>query len=63
MYNCKRGDVPVTKIDKFNKDQCSKNEIEWAKIMGNFFDNSLGSLMYDKVCTMTNIAFIVGIVG
>ena len=28
MQNCKPIDVPVVKGDKFNKDQCPKNEIE-----------------------------------
>lgn len=32
MQNCKSGDIPVTKGDKFSKDQCTKNETELAEM-------------------------------
>lgn len=31
-------DVPITNWDKFSKDQCPKNEIEWAEMKGKPFD-------------------------
>jgi len=46
MQNCKRGNVPVVKGDKFDKDQCPKIEIEQVKINDIPFESSLGSLMY-----------------
>lgn len=35
MQNCKLGDVPITKGDKFSKDQYSKNEIERTEMKEN----------------------------
>ena len=63
MQNCKPGDTPVAKGDKFSKDQCPKNEIERAEMNGKPFDSALGSLMYAQVCTRPDIAFIVGVLG
>lgn len=63
MQNCKLGNVLVTKVDKFSKDQCPKNEIEQAEMKGKCFDSVLGNLMYAQVCTRNDIAFIVGILG
>ena len=63
MQNCKHGDVPVVKGDKFNKDQCPKNEIERAKMNNKPFGSALGNLMYAQVCTRLDIAFIVGVLG
>ena len=63
MQNCKPGDIPVVKGDKFNKDQCPKNEIERAKMNDKPFGSALGNLMYAQVCTRPDIAFIVGVFG
>lgn len=51
MQNRKSGDVPVTKGDKFIKDQCFENEIERAKMKGKPFGSALGNLMYTRACT------------
>lgn len=63
MQNCKPGDVPIDKADKFSKDQCPKNKIERAEMKGKPFDSALGSLMYAQVCIRLDIAFIVGVLG
>lgn len=63
MQNCKPEDIPITKGDKFSKDQCSKNEIELAEMKGKSFGNALGSPMYAQVCTRPDIVFIVGVLG
>ena len=46
-----------------NLDQCPKNELE-KKDMERFpYASTIGSLMYAQVCTRTNIAYIVGMLG
>ena len=46
IQNCKPRDVSVVKGDKFNKDQCPKNEIERAEMNEKPFQSALGSLIY-----------------
>ena len=63
MQNCKPRDVLVIKGDKFNKDQCPKIEIKPTEMNDRRFGSALGSLMYAQVCTRSDIAFIVGVLG
>lgn len=63
MHNYNPEDVPITKGDKFSKDQCPKNEIERAEMNEKPFDSALGSLMYAQICTRPDIAFISGVLG
>ena len=63
MSDCAPGDTPVAKGDKFSLHQCPKNELE-KKDMERFpYASAVGSLMYAQVCTRTNIAYIVGMLG
>ncbi|RVW28694.1 Retrovirus-related Pol polyprotein from transposon TNT 1-94 [Vitis vinifera] len=63
MSNCALGDTPVAKGNKFSLHQCSKNELE-KKDMERFPNASaVGSLMYAQVCTRSDIAYIVGMLG
>lgn len=55
--------MSIVKGDKFNKNQCHKNEIERAKMNDRLFGSGLSSLMYAQVCTGPNIAFIVGVLS
>lgn len=63
MQNYKPDDVPITIGDKFSEDKYPKNEIEWEEMKGIPFDNALNSFMYAQVCTRSDIAFMVGILG
>ena len=63
IQNCKPRDVLVIKGDKFNKDQCPKIEIKPTEMNDRRFGSALGSLMYAQVCTRSDIAFIVGVLG
>ena len=56
MQNCKQGDTPVTKEDKFSLDQCHKNEFE--KMENIPCVSVVGSLMYPQVCTRPDIPYI-----
>ena len=63
MNNCALGDTSVAKGDKFSLHQCSKNELE-KKDMERFpYALIVGSLMYAQVCTHSDIAYIVGMLG
>ena len=63
MSNCASEDTLVGKGDKFNLHQCLKNELE-KKDMERFpYASAIGSLMYAQVCTRSDIAYIVGMLG
>ncbi|RVW28588.1 Retrovirus-related Pol polyprotein from transposon TNT 1-94 [Vitis vinifera] len=63
MSNCTPGDTPVAKGNKFSLHQCSKNELE-KKDMERFpYALAVGSFMYSQVCTRSDIAYIVGMLG
>ena len=63
MSNCAPGDTPVAKGDKFSLHQCPKNELE-KKDMEKFpYASAIRSLMYVQVCTRSDIAYIVGMLG
>ena len=62
MSNCASGDTPMAKGDKFSF-QCLKNELE-KKDMERFpYASVVESLMYAQVCTRSDIAYIVGMLG
>ena len=63
MQNCKPGDTPVAKGDKFNLDQCPKNEFEKKEMETFLYSLAVGSLMYAQVCTRLDIAYITGMLG
>ena len=57
MQDCKPGDTPVAKGDKFNLDQCPKNDFKIKESV------SCRKSYYAQVCTRPNIAYIVGMLG
>ncbi|RVW13644.1 Retrovirus-related Pol polyprotein from transposon TNT 1-94 [Vitis vinifera] len=63
MSNCAPGDTPVAKGDKFSLHQCPKNELEKKDMERFLYASAIGSLMYAQVCTRSNIAYIVGMLG
>ena len=60
MQDCKPGDTPVAKGDKFSLNQCPKNYFEKREIQKIPYASAVGSLMYAQVCTRPDIAYIVG---
>ena len=63
MQNCKPGNTPVSRGDKFCLDQCPKNDHE-AKQMHNIpYASAIGCMMYAQVCTRPDIAYIIGMLG
>uniref|UniRef100_A0A2N9FCT2 Reverse transcriptase Ty1/copia-type domain-containing protein n=1 Tax=Fagus sylvatica TaxID=28930 RepID=A0A2N9FCT2_FAGSY len=51
------------KGDRFNLNQCSKNDLEREQMKNIPYASAVGSLMYAQVCTRPDIAFTVGILG
>ncbi|XP_062089758.1 secreted RxLR effector protein 161-like [Humulus lupulus] len=61
--NCKPGDTPVVKGDKFSLKQCPKGSLEVQEMQKIPYASAVGSLMYAQVCTRPDIAYIVGVLG
>ena len=53
----------MAKGDKFSLHQCSKNELEKTDMERFPYALIVGSLMYAQVCTRSDIAYIVGMLG
>ena len=63
MKGCKPGLAPIFKGDRLNKDQCPKNDVEKASIKDIPYSSIVGSLMYFAVCTRSDIAYAVSVLG
>ena len=63
MQDCKPGDTPVAKRDKFSLSQCSKNDFKVKEMQKIPFALVVGSHMYAQVCTHVDIAYSVGMLG
>ncbi|RVW50569.1 Retrovirus-related Pol polyprotein from transposon TNT 1-94 [Vitis vinifera] len=51
------------KGDRFNLNQCPKNDLEMEQMKNIPYAYAVGSLMYAQVCTRPDIAFAVGMLG
>ena len=60
MQDCKPGDTPVSKGDKFSLCQCPKIDLETKEMQKIPYALAIGSLMYARVCMLSDIACIVG---
>ena len=49
MRDCKLGDTPVAKGDKFSLSQCPKNNFEIQEMQQIPYASAIGSLMYAQV--------------
>ena len=63
MKDCSPSITPIVKGDRFNLDQCPKNDLEREKMKNIPYASAVGSLMYVHVCTIPDIAFAVGMLG
>ena len=63
MKDCSPSVAPIVKDDKFNLNQCSKNDFEMEQMKNIPYVSAVGSLMYAQVCTRPDIAFVVGMLG
>ena len=63
MKDCSPSIAPIVKGDRFNLEQCPKNDLEWEQIKNIPYVSTVGSLMYAQVCTRPAISFVVGMLG
>ncbi|KAL4319722.1 hypothetical protein GQ457_18G015860 [Hibiscus cannabinus] len=63
MKDCSPSVALIVKGDKFNINQCPKNEFEREQMKNIPYASVVGSLMYAQVCTRPDIAFAVGMLG
>ena len=63
MKDCSPSIAPIVKGDKFNLNQCPRNDLEREQMKNIPYASAIGSLMYAQVCTRPDIAFAVGMLG
>ena len=55
MKDCSSSVAPIVKGDKFNLNQCPKNDFEREHMKNISYASVVGSLMYAQVCTRPDI--------
>ncbi|XP_068642072.1 secreted RxLR effector protein 161-like [Aristolochia californica] len=55
--------APIVKGDRFNLNQCPKNDLEREQMKDIPYVVAVGSLMYVQVCRRPDIAFVDGMLG
>ena len=63
MKDCSLSVAPIVKGDRFNLNQCPKNDFEKEKMKNIPYASVVGSIMYVQVCTRSDIAFAVIMLG
>ncbi|KAM1386266.1 hypothetical protein ACFX1X_032946 [Malus domestica] len=63
MEGCSGGEVPMSKGDKLNKEQCPKNDLERKTMLNKPYASLVGSLMYAQVCTRPDLAYSISVLG
>ena len=63
MKNCSPSVAPILKGDRFDLNQCPKNDFEWEHMKNIPYASVVGSLMYAQFCTRPDIAFAARVLG
>eukprot|EP00253_Pinus_taeda_P014320 PITA_14320 len=63
MKDCSPSVAHIVKGDRFNLNQCLKNDFEREQMKNIPYDSAVESLMYAQVCTRPDIALVVGMLG
>ena len=63
MKICSPSVAPILKGDRFDLNQCPKNDFKREHTKNIPYASDVGSLMYAQVCTIHDIAFVVRISG
>lgn len=56
--NCKLRDIPIMKHDKFNLNQCPKNDREREFMRNIPYTSIVNRLIHEQVCTRPDIPFV-----
>ena len=59
MKDCSLSVAPIVKGDKFSLNQCPKNDLEKESMKNIPYASIVGSLMYAKVCTRSDIVIVI----
>ena len=63
MKNCSPSVAPILKGNRFDLNQCPKNDCEREHMKNIPFASVVGSLMYAQVYTRPDIEFVVRVLG
>ena len=63
MKDCSPSVAPIVNGDRFNLNQCPKNDFEKEPMKNIPYASIVGSLMHAQVCTRSDITFVVRILG
>ena len=63
MHDCKLLDTRIAKGNKLTLKQCPKNTLEIQEMQKFPYTQVVGNLMYVQVCSQSDIAYIVGVLG
>jgi hypothetical protein len=63
MHECSATHVSFMKGDKLGTFQCPKNQLEINQMKSIIYTSAVGSIMYVKICTHSDLAFVTGLHG
>ena len=63
MYACKPSPAPIVKGDSFGESQYPKNQYEIDRMKAVPYASAVESLQYAQVCTLSDLSFVIGILG
>ena len=63
MKICSPSPASILEGDRFNLDQCPRNNLERKKMRDTSYASAVISLIYAQVCTRPDIAYAVGVLG
>ena len=63
MHNCSSSVASLVKADIFCELQCPKNDLENNQKEKFSYASTIGGTMYAQVCTRSDIAYVVGMLG
>jgi hypothetical protein len=63
MHNCSVQLAPVVKGDKLGTFQGPRNKLEIDQMKSIPYASAVRSIMYAQVCTRTDLAFVIGLLG
>ena len=63
MQDCKLGDNPISKGNKFSVNQRPMNDFEEKQMQKILYASTIRSLIYAEICTRPDIAYVTRMLG